>query len=113
MINAHHRQITKVGAKETAFVVVKRLVHAVNDAVGFLFRDESHAAVAFLLRGKPIVMVAHHLKVHQRDLVGRGLQLLKAEYIRLIIVDPLQQAFVDGRTDAVHVVADDFHRIMF
>jgi hypothetical protein len=27
----------------------------------------------------------------------------------LVVVDPLQQAFVDGRADAVHIVADDFH----
>ena len=55
------------------------------------------------------MMIAHHLEVHQRDLVGGGFQLLEAEHIGLVVVDPLQQAFVDGRADAVHVVADDFH----
>ena len=59
------------------------------------------------------MVVAHHLKVHQRDLVGCGLQLLEAEHVGLVVIDPLQQALVDGRTDAVHVVADDFHRKMF
>jgi hypothetical protein len=31
----------------------------------------------------------------------------------LVVVDPLQQAFVNGRTDAIYVVADDFHGVLF
>jgi hypothetical protein len=27
----------------------------------------------------------------------------------LVVADPLQQAFVDGCADAVHVITDDFH----
>jgi hypothetical protein len=30
----------------------------------------------------------------------------------LVVVDPLQQALVDGRADAVHVVADDLHGLI-
>ena len=112
MVDAHHREVAEVGTEETPFVVVQGFVHAVNHVVRLLFRDEAHAAVAFLLGREPIVVVAHHLEVHQRDLVGRGFQLLEAEHIGLVVVDPLQQALVDGRTDAVHVVADNLHGVL-
>ena len=111
MIDAHHREVAKVGAEETALVVVKGFVHAIDHVVGFLLRDEAHAAVAFLLGWEPVMMVAHHLKVHQGDLVGCGFQLLEAEHVGLIVVNPLQQAFVDGGPYAVDVVADDFHSV--
>ena len=55
------------------------------------------------------MVVAHHLEVHQGNLVGGGLQLLEAEHIGLVVADPLQQAFVDGCADAVHIITDDFH----
>ena len=109
MVDAHHREVTKVGTEEAAFVVVYGFVHPVNHVIGFLFCDEAYAAVAFLLSWEPIVVVAHHLEVHQGNLVRRGFQLLETEHIGLVVVDPLQQALVDGRTDAVHVVADDLH----
>ena len=109
VVDAHHRQVAKVGAEEAALVVVQGLVHAVDHVVGFLFCDEAHAAVTFFLRGEPIVVVAHHLEIHQGNLVGCGFQLLEAEHIGLIVVDPLQQPFVDGCADAVYVIAYDFH----
>ena len=56
---------------------------------------------------------AHHLEIHQGDLVGGGLELLEAEHIGLVVVDPLQQALVDGRTDAVYVIADNLHGVLF
>ena len=109
VVDTHHREVAEVGTEEATFVVVQRFIHAIDHVVGLLFCDEAYAAVAFLLGGEPIVMVAHHLEVHQGNLVGRGFQLLETEYIGLVVVDPLQQAFVDGCADAVHVVADDFH----
>ena len=109
VIDTHYRQVAEIGTKETTFSIVKRIVHAIDHIVRMLLANHANAAVAFFLCRKPKMMVAHHLEIHQWNLVGRGFQFLKTQHVGLTLFNPLQQPLADGGADAIHVITDDFH----
>ena len=111
VVHAHHGAVAEVGTQKTSLVVVEGIAHAIFHMVGFHFGDQPHPTVAFLLGREPIGVVSHHLKIHLGDLVRGGLQLLETKHIRLVFINPLEQSLPDGGTDAVDVVADDFHGV--
>ncbi len=109
-IEAHHGNPVKISSQIPAFPVHVLDPCAELHVVRFLFGKDGHSAIPFLLRAKPVVVgITRLFKKAHIQLFFHRLDLLQADHIGVYPLKPIQESFVDGGTDPIHIVGNNLH----
>ena len=90
-----------------SFVVVALDVYTEIDRQRLMLCKDSRSGIAFLFRAVPILIIFRKLKIY---LVGLELRFLKAEEIRIHLIEALHKSFFHAGAKAVYIPGYKFHK---
>ena len=100
-VNVHEKEIRKLGGEHAAFGVV--LIHADvrRDVERFRFGENGRAGIAFAHGAIPMRFVMARPKLFH--VVGRALDFLQAQNVRLLGIEKFQKIFLQHGAQAIDV----------
>ena len=111
-IGVDQRELWKFSHQYPALAVDRGVADSLCDGMRFLFRVDGYTAVARLLRGMPVGVIAARMMKRLIQLLDRGLRFLETDYVCGLCFKPFQEAFGVGGAQAVHIPAEKFHEVL-
>ena len=105
-VDRRHGEVADVDRDDPVLEVELRMRECGPLGPALLADVQADARVA--LRSVPVAPVALEVAEAHGQLIERGLDLLQADHVRLVALDPLEQLAVPG-ADAVDVPGGDLH----
>ena len=113
-IRIDQADIAEVQLDHSSFIITDLMPGTIFNMVGNDPGEYRYAAVSFLLRGKPVIMIAEIGECLVIDIILMRFGFLDTDDVGGICLQPFNKPFRHGGTDPIDIVADDTkccHRI--
>ncbi|MCY1439358.1 hypothetical protein D9M71_555920 [compost metagenome] len=110
-VQTHYRNIVKIGSKISSFKIHMVNSSSKNNIIRFCFRQNCYAAVSFFCcRIVVLKRITRRCYIIYRNLILCSFYFLKAYYIRICLLQPLDKPFVYCRSNSVYIIRNNFHQ---